>query len=72
MLGRCVGAPDGIDPSPDTDVGRALGDAAVVVEDRYSQVFKLDWVRPAVVADGLAELQICTCNQNLRSSRTTL
>jgi ERCC4 domain len=43
----------------------ALGDlaalpraAVVVVEDRYSQVFKLDWVRPAVVADGLADLQI--------------
>ena len=36
----------------------ALPQAAVVVEDRYSQVFKLDWVRPAVVADGLAELQI--------------
>jgi len=32
--------------------------AAVVVEDRYSQVFKLDRVRPAMVADGLAELQI--------------
>ncbi|MGV0718628.1 ERCC4 domain-containing protein [Mycolicibacterium sp. XJ662] len=36
----------------------ALPRAAVVVEDRYSQVFKLDWVRPAVVNDGLAELQI--------------
>ena len=36
----------------------ALPRAAVVVEDRYSQVFKLDRVRPAVVADGLAELQI--------------
>lgn len=36
----------------------ALPRAAVVVEDRYSQVFKLDWVRPAVVADGLAEIQI--------------
>ena len=36
----------------------ALPRAAVVVEERYSQVFKLDWVRPAVVADGLAELQI--------------
>jgi hypothetical protein len=36
----------------------ALPRAAVVVEDRYSQVFKLDWVRPATVADGLAELQI--------------
>lgn len=32
--------------------------AAVVVEDRYSQIFKLDWVRPALVADGLAELQV--------------
>jgi ERCC4 domain len=36
----------------------ALPRAAVVVEDRYSQIFKLDWVRPAVVADGLAELQV--------------
>lgn len=36
----------------------ALPRAAVVVEDRYSQLFKLDWVSPAVVADGLAELQI--------------
>jgi hypothetical protein len=36
----------------------ALPRAAVVVDDRYSQVFKLDWVRPATVADGLAELQI--------------
>jgi hypothetical protein len=32
--------------------------AAVVVEDRYSRVFKLDRVRPAVVADGLAEVQV--------------
>jgi hypothetical protein len=30
----------------------------VVIEDRYSQVFKLERVRPALVADGLAELQI--------------
>jgi hypothetical protein len=36
----------------------ALPRAAVVIEDRYSQVFKLDWVRPALVADGLAELQV--------------
>nr|WP_236725536.1 ERCC4 domain-containing protein [Mycobacterium avium] len=36
----------------------ALPRAAVVVEDRYSRVFTLDRVRPAVVADGLAELQI--------------
>lgn len=35
----------------------ALPRAAVVVEDRYSAVFKLRHVRPAVVADGLAELQ---------------
>lgn len=32
--------------------------AAVVVEERYSQIFALDRVRPAVVADGLAELQV--------------
>lgn len=32
--------------------------AALVVEDRYSQIFKLDRVRPATVADALAELQI--------------
>ncbi|MEX5637545.1 ERCC4 domain-containing protein [Parafrankia sp. FMc2] len=36
----------------------ALPRAAVVVEDRYSQLFALDRVRPALVADGLAELQI--------------
>jgi Lsr2 len=29
-----------------------------VVEDRYSQVFTQDRVRPALVADGLAELQV--------------
>jgi hypothetical protein len=32
--------------------------AAVVVEDRYSRIFALDRVRPAQVADGLAELQV--------------
>jgi hypothetical protein len=36
----------------------ALPRAAVVVEDRYSGVFKLDRVRPAMVADALAELQV--------------
>jgi hypothetical protein len=36
----------------------ALPRAAVVVEDRYSQVFAVDRVRPALVADGLAELQV--------------
>ncbi|MEV0597172.1 ERCC4 domain-containing protein [Nonomuraea cavernae] len=35
-----------------------LPHAAVVVEDRYSQVFKLDHVRPAIIADGVAELQV--------------
>lgn len=36
----------------------ALPRAAVVVEDRYSQVFKHPWVRPSVIADGLAECQV--------------
>ncbi|MFB9726212.1 ERCC4 domain-containing protein [Haloechinothrix salitolerans] len=36
----------------------ALPRAAVVVEDRYSEIFKLDRMRPADVADGLAELQV--------------
>lgn len=36
----------------------SLPRAAVVVENRYSQVFKLDRVRPALVADGLAEAQV--------------
>jgi hypothetical protein len=30
----------------------------VVVEERYSQVFRLDRVRPSVVADAIAECQI--------------
>jgi hypothetical protein len=36
----------------------ALPRGAVVVEDRYSAIFKLDRIRPALVADGLAELQV--------------
>ncbi len=36
----------------------ALPRAAVVVEDRYAEVFELQHIRPAVVADGVAELQI--------------
>jgi hypothetical protein len=32
--------------------------AAVVVEDRYSQIFKQDRFRPAAIADGMAELQV--------------
>jgi len=36
----------------------AVPRAAVVVEDRYSRIFALDRIRPAVVADGLAELQV--------------
>ncbi len=35
-----------------------LARAAVVVEDRYSQVFKQDRVRPSQVLDALAELQV--------------
>jgi hypothetical protein len=35
----------------------SLPHAAVVVEDRYSSVFKLQWVRPAVVAEALGEVQ---------------
>ena len=36
----------------------ALPRAAIVVEDRWSEVFKLTRVRPAIVADGLAEVQV--------------
>ncbi|MEM4712378.1 MAG: ERCC4 domain-containing protein [Archaeoglobaceae archaeon] len=36
----------------------ALPRAALVVEDRWSSVFKLDRVRPSVVADGIAEAQV--------------
>ncbi len=31
---------------------------ALVVEDRYSSIFKLDRVRPAVIAEGIAEAQV--------------
>ncbi len=36
----------------------ALPRAAVVVEDRWSAVFKLEHVRPSLIADGLAEAQV--------------
>ncbi len=36
----------------------AVPRAALVVEDRYSQVFRSEHVRPAVIADGLAECQV--------------
>jgi len=36
----------------------ALPRAAVVVEERYSKLFTNEHVRPAVLADGLAELQV--------------
>lgn len=36
----------------------AIPRAAVVVEERYSQVFKLDHARPSVGADGITECQI--------------
>jgi hypothetical protein len=32
--------------------------AALVVEDRYSAIFKLTYTRPAVIAEGLAEAQV--------------
>ncbi len=32
--------------------------AAVVVEDRYSQIFRAEHIRPTQAADGLAELQV--------------
>ena len=35
-----------------------LPDAALVVEDRYSAIFKAKYTRPAVVAEGLAEAQV--------------
>ncbi len=40
----------------------ALPRAAVIVEDRYSTIFKPGPVRPAVIADGIAELQIAYPN----------
>ena len=36
----------------------ALPRGALVVEDRYSELFKLRHARPAIVVDGLAELQV--------------
>lgn len=36
----------------------ALPHAAIVVEDRYAAIFKQDRVRPATIADALAELQV--------------
>jgi len=36
----------------------ALPRAALVVEDRWSSVFKLERVRPSVIAEGLAEAQV--------------
>jgi ERCC4-type nuclease len=35
-----------------------LAAAAVVVEDRYSQIFASEYFRPAAIADALAELQV--------------
>lgn len=36
----------------------SLPRAAVVIENRYSEIFKQDWARPSLVVDGLAELQV--------------
>jgi len=40
----------------------ALPRAAVVVEAPYSKIFAQEWVRPALVADGIAELQVACPN----------
>jgi hypothetical protein len=37
----------------------ALPRAAVIVEDRYSKIFAIQHARAAVVADGLAGVQVC-------------
>lgn len=70
LSGRLVAAverkslPDLVSSLTSGKLGYQLADlaslprAAVVVEDRYSQLFKQDRVRPAVVADGLAELAV--------------
>jgi hypothetical protein len=56
--------PDFVSSLADGRLRFALGElaaiprAAVVVEERYSRLFSVDWVRPAVVLDGLAELQV--------------
>lgn len=36
----------------------SLARAAIVVEDRFSQIYKQDRFRPALIADGLAECQV--------------
>jgi hypothetical protein len=41
-----------------TNLSQIRAPAAVVVEDRYSSIFKPGRLRPAQVADGLAELQV--------------
>jgi hypothetical protein len=43
---------------PAGDYAVADENGAVIVEDRYSAIFKLTGVRPRVVADGIAELQV--------------
>lgn len=70
LAGRTVAAverksvPDLVGSLLDGTLRYALGElaalprAAVVVEERYAAVFSLERVRPARVADGLAELQV--------------
>jgi hypothetical protein len=50
----------------------ALPRSAVVVEERYAQLLKVDSVRPAVVLDGLAELQVRCPMCRSCSARTVL
>jgi hypothetical protein len=48
----------GLAVGPICCAGRSAPGRRVVVEERYLHIVKLDRIRPAVVADGLAELQV--------------
>ena len=48
----------GLAVGPICCAGRSAPGRRVVVEERYLQIFKFDRIRPAVVADGLAEMQV--------------
>ena len=69
----------GLAVGPICCAGRSAPGRRVVVEERYLHIFKLDRIRPAVVADGLAEMQvrwppggsIVSC-ETRRSQRVTL
>ena len=48
----------GLAVGPICCAGRSAPGRRVVVEERYLQIFKFDRIRPAVVAAGLAEMQV--------------